>query len=408
MMMNSAAVDKFYSERAEYQQLLGSLLVGTGYVSPNHYSAACLEGEEMDMLPGSVLLAKRQVTIPVLDQVVVAASLVRSGKVSKETAVAALKKVRVRNIELEEAISTPKQPRPPRLGQLLSRCKLISEREAVLAAEHSVADSKPIGSLLVEANIISAESVSAAVKLQKLVERSVLTHEQACTVLRNVHQDDSTLAKVLSSTKILADDATDNAVVELLQIGGFICDDHKAAAMTHLREFEAGMCKRLIAGRMIAPHTYEVARGLCELVEKKVINQFQATQALQFASRNRASIEDTLSELGFGVKVSASGEIKKCQMFSFDTLIAKLKGEEGRALLLTAIVMSVALAIANTFIPEEFRAYTVILAGSVFGGFLFCSGSFIKGKREAEQERRARRAKEGRQTFDRLRALKKQ
>ncbi len=407
-MMNSAAVERFYSERAEYQQLLGTLLVGTGYVSHVHFSAACLEGDEMDMLPGSVLLAKRQVTIPVLDQVVVAASLVRSGKVSKETAVAALKKVRVRNVELDEVISTPKQPRPPRLGQLLSSCKLISEREAVLAAEHSVADSKPIGSLLVEANIISAESVSAAVKLQKLVERSVITHEQACSVLRIVHQENSTLCQVLSSTKILADDATDNAVIELLQIGGFICDDHKAAAMTHLREFEAGLCKRLIAGRMIAPHTYEVARGLCELVDNKTLNQFQATQALQFASRNRTSIEATLTDLGFGVKVAPNGEIKKCKAFSFDTLISKLKGEEGRALLLTAIVMSVVLAVANSFIPTEFRSYTVILAGSVFGGFLFCSGSFIKGKKEAEQERRARRAKEGRQTFDRLRALKKQ
>lgn len=402
-MMNSAAVERFYSERADYQQLLGSLLVGTGYVSDAHYSAACLEGEEMDMLPGSVLLAKRQVSIPVLDQVVAAASLVRSGKVSKETAVAALKKVRVRNLEFEEVISTQKQSRPPRLGELLSRCKLISERDAVLAAEHSVADSKPIGSLLVEANIISAESVSAAVKLQKLVERSVITHDQACSTLRLVHQEKSTLASVIAQTKILCDDARDNQVVELLQVAGFINQEHKAAAMTHLRDLEAGMVKRLVAGRMIAPQTYEVARGLCEMIEGGKLNQVQASTVLQLSAKNRTTLEQTLAELGMFGKAASKETKKSC---SVSDCLARLKGEEGRALILTAIVMSVVLAVANAFIPAEFRSYTVILAGSVFGGFLFCSGSFIKDKQAAEQERRTRRVTEGRQTKDRLRALK--
>lgn len=207
---------------------LADLLCQANLVDDKAMAIAWEQSRQNNIPIGRSLVLTQAISLPLLAQALTALILVRDGKITQNEAIAALKKVALKQqgiieppaIKNTEPITLPQPTRPTSLstniesnkpsaptmkvGELLNSAGLISEIDQMTAVEKGLENRKPVGQVLIEAGRLTNSQLMDSLRLQEMVFAKKLTGAQAVAILKEASERAVSIDIVLSERKIKA------------------------------------------------------------------------------------------------------------------------------------------------------------------------------------------------------------
>ncbi|HEY9786518.1 MAG TPA: hypothetical protein V6D17_14010 [Candidatus Obscuribacterales bacterium] len=283
---------------------LEELLTRSRMISQAAYDEAKQKSLTEGIPFGRALLLTNGITFAHLNSALEAICLIRDQKIVIEEAIRALKEVRRNHTSLQEAMAALKiSPRTTftriKLGDLLSRSKVISERESLAAVEKALIEKRMLGEILVGSGLVSCGMLRDALLLQQMVIKDVICMEAAVHTLKRMKESHRTLSEIAAETQLFKDDdRIASGVLALLMKASIITVDHVKRAKWLQAEHQMDALKAVLASEMVTPLTNRAAAACVDLIRAGKLTEAEGVVALQTADRKRCSLAEALVELG--------------------------------------------------------------------------------------------------------------
>lgn len=371
---------------------LEDMLIRTRMISDITYSEAKAKSKADNIPFGRALLLINGISFAHLNSALEALDLIKKGKLVPEEAMRALKEVRRSHITFEQALSVLKiSPRTTvtriKLGDLLARSRVITERESLAAVERALIERRMLGEILVGSGLVSVDLVNDALTLQQMVIREVITLDTAVQALKRVKEQRKSLAQVAVEMNLYKDDESiSSGVIAMLMKSEIITSGDVKRAKKAQADYDMDALKALLASDLISPVTFRAAVACVELVRSNKVTEGEGIVALQTADRKRCTLAEAFVELGgqsvkrptaqsiaTSVKVKAIEETKKANM-----------SNDVKVLIFLSIAIVSGCVVAPMVTPVDWQMYAiafVLLLGSLL---MFAIGRIWR-KREEKQ-----------------------
>lgn len=353
---------------------LDELLIESRMIQHDVYTEAKRVCRDNKIPIGRALVVRNAITFKNLSSALECVALMRNGRITKEEALKVLSEIREHSLDMEEALRRAHlSPRSTlsklKLGEMLTAGKFINERQNLAAVERALLEKRLLGDVLIESGLVSRELLQAALTVQNLAARGVITHEEAVKALRKVTDEKKTFTLVAEELRLFKDDP-DSAqqILDLLYKAGLARPDDVPVAVKQQQMLNMDALKALLASGCISDLTYQAAVDCWSMVKAGELSAEQSIIALQSADRNRSSLIETLQDMGLGSKIKLShvaspmvaSEIEEepeleempppAQWFSFI---------EGKLLITNFILGGLGLLIVFKLLPEDSQIFGV-------------------------------------------------
>jgi hypothetical protein len=286
---------------------LGGLITEAGLISKEQLEQG-LNQCQMSGLPlGRVLVAMGFMTESLLAAALNAQILIRDSKIQRELAIQGLRACHERQISIEQSLRDAGLLQIPvqdtvRLGELFVMANLLNQENLMQAVELGLTESKPIGQVLVENQLVTEQMLEDALAVQRLVAEGKLKKEQCGEVLATMGSQGITIEEAI---KRLEPPKSSNAsglpLYQFLQLAGLInAKDIEEALKQGSRDTEL-MGRMLLLTGAIDTASLTSAVRLNEMVTNNVLKAEQAILAMGLCQNRNCSVEQAFKSLGWGM-----------------------------------------------------------------------------------------------------------
>jgi hypothetical protein len=299
------AVGQLYdlSPEREDDGSLGGLIIASEMAPADTVTDAQNRTYEAGVHVGHILLTSKTITLTMLDNVLTVAVLLRDGVITRDKAVALLKDVRDSRTSMTSAIRLSKiKTNTPgeivRLGELLIKARLVTEREALIAIEASLHTGRKLGDELVSRAAVTRVTLDQALVLQRLISQQVVSLETGIEILGACSVSNKEIKQVASELKAFDETATEKCALNLCMLAGILHHEPIFQAMEQWAHLGLSRGKAVLAANSINNKTYSAALKLAEQVESKKISENQAVLALKHCDRAGCDVEVAIAAVG--------------------------------------------------------------------------------------------------------------
>lgn len=181
--------ENWRSEYYEFTNNLGKLLIDANAVTKEKLQAGLAACHSSGLPLARVLVLQGAISEFVAYAALTAQSLLRDKKIARDQAIGSLRLTSMHGSTIEDYLEFGglRQIRPDhvlRLGEMFVLSGLVSELDLLSAVETGLMQAQPIGTILVQHNLISESAIEAALKLQDLIRESKIEPLKAVDVLR--------------------------------------------------------------------------------------------------------------------------------------------------------------------------------------------------------------------------------
>jgi hypothetical protein len=284
---------------------LGGLLLDSGAVLPVQLDEALSTCRQTGLPLGRVLVITGVISEQLLTSVLNAQVLIRDGKITREHAIEGLRSAKKLKITVEQSLSDSGVYRMPsrqtiRLGEMFVLAGLLSESDLMNLLELGLVNEKPIGNVIVDSGLITRELVSAALRLQTMVQQGTLTALQAAEALAQVHAKGLSISAAIAELGLLKGHPHETIRLgELLTVAGFITPSDIDKAVELSTKNSALIGKMLLVSGAIDESTLHASLRCQFLIREGFLKMEQAIIALNYCQRKQVSFDEAMDELGW-------------------------------------------------------------------------------------------------------------
>ncbi|MDP3508814.1 MAG: hypothetical protein Q8T09_12555 [Candidatus Melainabacteria bacterium] len=161
----------------------------------------------------------------------IAQSLLRDHKLSREQAVDCIKKTMTArengtklpaDNSLISSALTAHKIKPIRLGELLLLSGMVSQKALLSALDKGVSEEVPLGRMLIRMSLLTDVELNQALILQEMVTNGTITPQDASQILTRVKVADISLSKALLQVDKQKTDSADISLESFLSACGFL------------------------------------------------------------------------------------------------------------------------------------------------------------------------------------------
>ena len=286
---------------------LGGLLIEAGLISKEQLDQG-LNQCQMSGLPlGRVLVAMGFMTESLLAAALNAQILIRDSKIQRELAIQGLRACHERQISIEQSLRDAGLLQIPvqdtvRLGELFVMANLLNQENLMQAVELGLTESKPIGQVLVENQLVTEKMLEDALSVQRLVAEGKLKKEQCGEVLSTMGSQGITLEEAVKRLEPPKPSSMAGLpLYQFLQLAGLItAKDIEEALKQGSRDTEL-MGRMLLLTGAIDTTSLTSAVRLNDMVTNNVLKAEQAILAMGLCQNRNCSVEQAFKSLGWGM-----------------------------------------------------------------------------------------------------------
>jgi len=286
---------------------LGGVLTEAGLISKEQLEQG-LNQCQMSGLPlGRVLVAMGFMTESLLAAALNAQILIRDSKIQRELAIQGLRACHDRQISIEQSLRDAGLLQIPvqdtvRLGELFVMANLLNQENLMQAVELGLTESKPIGQVLVENQLVTEQMLEDALSVQRLVAEGKLKKDQSGEVLATMGSQGITIEEAVKRLEPpKPNTASGLPLYQFLQLAGLInAKDIEEALKQGSRDTEL-MGRMLLLTGAIDTSSLTSAIRLNEMVTNNVLKAEQAILAMGLCQNRNCSVEQAFKSLGWGM-----------------------------------------------------------------------------------------------------------
>jgi tetratricopeptide (TPR) repeat protein len=296
---------------------LGKLLLQAHFVTKEQLESAVQRHEETGLPLGRVLVLSGSMPESLLSAAVNAQILVRDGKLTQEQAVEALKEARRRQVSIETSLQekgfydVPNQS-APRIGEMLLFSGAITQSELVIALEVGLVQKKPIGEVLLQANLVTQDVLDGALQVQKLLSEQKLSINEAKSVLSAMKSGASFVNAMNSVSRGHGTGKSLRlSLSDFLKLIGYTTANGIAEAFEVAQHNSQILMQVLTIGGMADENSLMQAEHCRMLVQNGRLSLENAALVFDYARRRNMSVQEALRELHWQSGDDASfGDLK--------------------------------------------------------------------------------------------------
>lgn len=286
---------------------LGGVLTEAGLISKEQLEQG-LNQCQMSGLPlGRVLVAMGFMTESLLAAALNAQILIRDSKIQRDLAIQGLRACHDRQISIEQSLRDAGLLQIPvqdtvRLGELFVMANLLNQENLMQAVELGLTESKPIGQVLVENQLVTEQMLEDALSVQRLVAEGKLKKDQSGEVLATMGSQGITIEEAVKRLEPpKPNTASGLPLYQFLQLAGLInAKDIEEALKQGSRDTEL-MGRMLLLTGAIDTSSLTSAIRLNEMVTNNVLKAEQAILAMGLCQNRNCSVEQAFKSLGWGM-----------------------------------------------------------------------------------------------------------
>jgi hypothetical protein len=287
-----------------------ALLVPGGVMSAKAYDDAIDKSAEAGLHIGQYLLLTHAITTVMLDACLVLAAMLRDGSLTTDEAITVLKRAQTSRVPIDVALKQcgkslqQKQgPDSPRLGELLTKSTIMSERETMTSVEGALSSGKMLGEEIIDQGLLPAETIDNAMTTQNLIAKGVISKDQGISLLKMSATDHRGFAELAKSSGMFEQTETETRALKLCRDAGLVRND-RAESSEHLQVLlDLNQAKFLLASNQLNKKSFDAAQTLVGILDAKQISDEQAIEALKHCEQNGCDISVSLAAQGLSTSI---------------------------------------------------------------------------------------------------------
>lgn len=207
---------------------------------------------------------------------------------------------------MTQAYLLPPSGKKIRLGELMKRAGLMSEADVLNAVEFGLAESAPIGQVIVAQGYAAEYLVDAALELQDLVEKNVMEVDGAIDILHKVYSEGRQVSDFLADLTIPPQTSEFEKVSlsfeKLLVIARVVSAEQIDQAFEICRATPEALTKILTLTGFIDQIAHDAVLRCNQLISENRISQDDALVALDYCFNSggkKVTFDEALADLGW-------------------------------------------------------------------------------------------------------------
>lgn len=287
---------------------LGQILISAAVIQTAELDD-CLKANENTSLPlGHIICHRGLASQPLINRALAIQNLIRTNQIDRDHGVSSLKWATDREVTLSQLEANKgyvKRPfkTTPRIGELFSECKVLTESQVTELLIYSITQNKTFGAVLLEKSKIKKQSIDCFIEIQEMLDRKSIDKEVAISALPNIVAKGHTSLRAISEAtayKMVPNQA--RPLIDLLKSSGILnnseinkdIQDSLFVNYNQVRQVVGVLLDEEILSDMIV---FSALR-LVDLISQEIITYEKAIVALEFAHRSQMDVEYTLYMTG--------------------------------------------------------------------------------------------------------------
>jgi hypothetical protein len=268
---------------------VADILLESGCVDKSQLDQARWNAAQNGLPIGRNLVLTGAITPSTLGCALTALILLRDREINTTEAINALKEAVAIRGSIEEVLdlNIAVSPNHVRVGELLSQAGLLSDSDAMIAAEKALLHRRCIGQVLLEYRMVSPMVLDATLKLQNMIEQRSVTRSQAVALLRQVAEQKVGLENFLTEMSFLK-----SKVLDLLLMSEVITRSELEQALRQSPEYETDMLRALFACNMLTQEVFRAAVRCSYAIDDGTYDKEDAIEWLHFTYVQEAREEE--------------------------------------------------------------------------------------------------------------------
>ena len=284
---------------------LGELLVEAGIVP-----AEALDGYLSRSKDSGLPLGRFLSSIGAVDEGLVMAVLnmqflIRDAKISRESAIDALRAARERELTVRSGGSLQPHSELPssvsiRLGELLIKAAIITNSELMCAVETALLNNVQLGEVLIQSNFISAGELETALLLQDMVANSTLKPSRAAQAMSLAHNQQLSATEALAQAGATSVESSEAIKLEtFLGLAGLV--SNREIKELGSPPYPTALRTQLVKAGKLSDLFFRDCQRIHALLVEGLLTLERAIVVLKHCQKSGNSAKATLQELGFKV-----------------------------------------------------------------------------------------------------------
>jgi len=278
---------------------LADLLLEAEIVAKSQMDQALAQSVSNKIPLGRCLVLTKALSSALLSSALTAQVLVREGKITKDQAIAGLKAASKKQepIEksLEETAAIQEDRGTIRIGDLLDSAGLVSEGDKVSAVELGLHTHERVGQIFLKQGLISDAILNDTLKLQELVNKNLISPEQATEILKDSHSRGIPIEELLADFKTSRHNAEQAyKSIGLLIKASILKPTEVPTGHSLTLEEKGAVLDSLTDSGSLSAKLLEAAIQAQNLVDEEIISIDQATAVLLYCQRTGADFHAAL------------------------------------------------------------------------------------------------------------------
>ncbi|HEY9676419.1 MAG TPA: hypothetical protein V6C76_00350 [Drouetiella sp.] len=284
------------------RKMLAEFLLDTHVLNEATLDSFLAQAEERDLTLGRVLILSETLTAKHVKDAIDLLVLTRGKCITHACSIRAFKLIWASEISLLDALAKCDVEifdAMPKLGELLCDAGVLSETEALTAAEIGLEQNKPIGEVLFESGLTPPLVLKAALRLQSMVMNGKLNDAQAQVLLKQAHEHQVPVEKVLEELGEFKKD-----IVDFLRRSRKISEKDLRTAIERFPSFRDDHARALMANEALPLKTLKTAVHSLNLVRGSVASMDQAIMVFHYCLRTGTSVKEARKELTWNSNIA--------------------------------------------------------------------------------------------------------
>lgn len=283
---------------------IGELLIHLGLLTEGDLMEASHVAVDLGLPLGRALVMSDYITDAQLKAIIQAQSMLKDNVIDLQTVGNAMKIVGETECAFEEALArcgyapTDDSARV-KLGDLLVEAAILSRESLMEALKEASANNLPLGRVLASSRRISPPLLHACLNAQVLLRDGRITRAQAINALRAAH------TKQTSFEQELADQGSYQApsgarlrIGELFVLAGIVPEETILSALEVCLLTQKMIGEVLVEQNIVSPQLFEAALRLQEAVDSRAMTPLTASEALRRVHARNVTVDRAMAEMG--------------------------------------------------------------------------------------------------------------
>lgn len=287
---------------------LGDLLVDAEIISSEDLEEATFRSQYLGLPLGRTLFLAGLVSSTILDTAVNAQRFVREGKLERTDAVHAIRRSFIRQELDPDSMRTGSHiyssTQRIKLGELLSLAGILSESQIDYAVELGLVNNLPVGKVLADLGLITDKTLEEALLLQVMVAEGSLSPQEAAYALIDMHYHGHSVPTAIAQC------GSPDRKRKTLDFKDFLAGTgvmNRAALDEKLEEALNSpyiVARALTFTGAVSEATMQTAMCVHFYIKEGLLSFDEAMVLFDHATRHNLSVDDSLQQLGFGLKLT--------------------------------------------------------------------------------------------------------